>query len=71
MVDIMRQDTTLDHLRSTFKNVALMLSIQCLVLLNIMRLRSLLDMVRCMLINSSLPEFQWGEAWKTAGYILN
>ena len=31
-----RGGATLDHLRSTFKNVALMLSIQCLVLLNIM-----------------------------------
>ena len=39
MVDMMRQDATLDHLRSTFKNVALMLSIQCLVLLNRMRLQ--------------------------------
>ena len=39
MVDIMRQDVILDHLRSTFRNVALMFSIQCLVLLNIMGLR--------------------------------
>ena len=39
MVDMMRWDTTLDHLQSTFKNVALMLSIQCLILLNIMELR--------------------------------
>ena len=28
MVDMMRRDTTLDHLQSTFRNVALMLSIQ-------------------------------------------
>ena len=34
MVNMMRRDATLDHLRSTFRNVALMLSIQCLVLLN-------------------------------------
>ena len=35
MVDMMRQDAaTLDHLRSTLKNMALMLNIQCLVLLN-------------------------------------
>ena len=39
MVDMMRQDTTMDHLRCTFKNVALMLSIQCLVLVNKMGLR--------------------------------
>ncbi|KAJ9679813.1 hypothetical protein PVL29_021660 [Vitis rotundifolia] len=35
------------------------------------RNRTLLDMVRCMLSNSSLPEFLWGEALKTATYILN
>ena len=34
MVDMMRRDATLDHLRSTFRNAALMLSIQCMVLLN-------------------------------------
>ena len=28
-------------------------------------------MVRCMLINSSLLEFLWGEALKTIAYILN
>ena len=28
-------------------------------------------MVRCMLANSSLPEFLWGEALRTAAYILN
>ena len=39
MVDMMRHDATLDHLRSTFRNVALMLNIQCLVLLNEMGLR--------------------------------
>ena len=60
MVDMMRRDATLDHLQSTFRNVALMLSLQCLVLLY---------MVRCMLVNSSLPEFLWGEALKTAAYI--
>ena len=32
---------------------------------------TLLDMVRCMLVNSSSPEFLWGEALKTAAYILN
>ena len=31
----------------------------------------LLDMVRCMLVSSSLPEFLWAEALKTATYILN
>ena len=31
----------------------------------------LLDMVRCILVNSSLPEFLWGEALKTGAYILN
>ena len=36
-----------------------------------MRNRTLLDMVRCMLVNSSLPEFLWGEDLKTAAYILN
>ncbi|WJZ87929.1 hypothetical protein VitviT2T_007272 [Vitis vinifera] len=35
------------------------------------RNRTLLDMVRCMLSNSSLPEFLWGEALRTATYILN
>ena len=38
MVDRMRQDVDLNHLQSTFRNVALMLSIQCLVLLNRMGL---------------------------------
>ena len=76
MVDLRRRDATLDHLQSTFRNVALMLNIQCLVLLNKMGLRrrrnhTLLYMVRCMLVNSSLPEFLWGEALKTAAYILN
>ena len=32
---------------------------------------TLLDMVRCMLLHSSLPEFLWGEALRTAAYILN
>ena len=31
----------------------------------------LLDMVRCMLVNSLQPEFLWGEALKTIVYILN
>ncbi|KAL6324412.1 hypothetical protein AAG906_013016 [Vitis piasezkii] len=35
------------------------------------RNHTLLDMVRCMLSNSSLPEFLWGEALRTATYILN
>ncbi|RVW57835.1 Retrovirus-related Pol polyprotein from transposon TNT 1-94 [Vitis vinifera] len=35
------------------------------------RNRTLLDMVRCMLSKSSLPEFLWGEALKTVTYILN
>ena len=35
------------------------------------RNRILLDMVRCMLVNSSLPEFLWGEALKIEAYILN
>ena len=38
-VDMIRRDSTLDDLRSTFKNVALMLNIQCLILLNGMGLR--------------------------------
>ena len=67
MVDIMRRDATLDHLRSTFRNVVLMLTIQCLVSRN----RRLLDMVQCMLVNSSLPEFLWGEDLKTIAYILS
>ena len=32
---------------------------------------TLLDMVRCMLIHSSLLEFLWGEALMTTAYILN
>ena len=35
------------------------------------RNHTLLDMVRWMLFNSSLPEFLWGEAFKTETYILN
>ena len=35
------------------------------------RNRTLLDMVRCMLSHSSLPDFLWGDAIKTAVYILN
>ena len=35
------------------------------------RNRTLLDMVRCMLSNSSLPKFLWGEALRIAAYILN
>ena len=35
------------------------------------RNHTLLDMVRCMLVNSSLLEFLWGEALKTIAYILN
>jgi transposase InsO family protein len=35
------------------------------------RNHTLLDMVRCMLIHSSLPEFLWGEGLRTAAYILN
>ena len=35
------------------------------------RNHTLLDIVRCMLVNSSLAEFLWGEALKTATYILN
>ena len=35
------------------------------------RNHTLLDMVRCMLINSSLPKFLWGEALKTTDYISN
>ena len=75
MVDMMRQDVTLDHLRSTFRDVALMLN----TMLGTprhngiakRRNHTLLDMVRCMLINSSLPEFLWGEVLKTTTYILN
>ena len=35
------------------------------------RNHTLLDMVRCMLSNSTLPDFLWGEALRTAAYILN
>ncbi|KAL5553643.1 hypothetical protein UlMin_041044 [Ulmus minor] len=35
------------------------------------RNRTLLDMMRCMLINSTLLEFLWGEALKTTAYVLN
>ena len=35
------------------------------------RNRMLLDMVRCMLVNFSLPELLWGKALKTITYILN
>ena len=33
--------------------------------------RTLLDIVRCMPINSPLPEFLWGKALKVVAYILN
>ena len=36
-----------------------------------MRNHTLLDMVRCMLVNFSLLEFLWGKALKVATYILN
>ena len=32
--------------------------------------RMFLDTVQCMLLNSSLPEFLWGEALKIVAYIL-
>ena len=35
------------------------------------RNRTLLDMVRCMFVHSSLSEFLWSEALKFAAYILN
>ena len=35
------------------------------------RNRTLMDMVRCMMSHSTLPDFLWGEALKTAAYILN
>ena len=35
------------------------------------RNRTLLDMVQCMLVSSSLLEFLWGEVLKTTTYILN
>ena len=35
------------------------------------RNRTLLDMVLCMPVSSSLPEFLWGKALKTTTYILN
>ena len=35
-----------------------------------MRNRTLLDMLRCMLVNSLLSEFLWGKALKTVAYIL-
>ncbi|KAH7565207.1 hypothetical protein JRO89_XS09G0163800 [Xanthoceras sorbifolium] len=35
------------------------------------RNRTLLDMVRYMLCNFTLPDFLWGEALRTAAYILN
>ncbi|RVW90986.1 Retrovirus-related Pol polyprotein from transposon TNT 1-94 [Vitis vinifera] len=55
---------------------ALMLDIQCQTLLNKMgvaemRNRTLLDIVRFMLSNSSLPKFLWDEALRTVAYILN
>ena len=33
--------------------------------------RTLNDMVRSMIVHSTLPESLWGEALKTAAYILN
>ena len=48
MIDMMRRDATLDHLRGTFRKVALMLSKQCIVLLNKMGLRG--GEITCFLI---------------------
>ena len=76
MVDMMRRDTTLDHLQSTFNNVALILSIQCLVLLNGMALQRggialfLIWCDVCLLVPHYLSSYR-GEALKTAVYILN
>ena len=36
-----------------------------------MRNHIILNMVRCMLVNSPLPEFLWSEALKIVAYILN
>ena len=35
------------------------------------RNNTLLNIMRCMLVNSSLPEFLWGEDFKTVAHILN
>ena len=35
------------------------------------RNRTLIDMVRSMMSNSTLPEFLWGDALKTVVHILN
>ena len=73
MVNMMRQDTTLDHLKSTLRNVALMLSIQCLVLLNKIGLRregisrSLIWCNVCLLIPHYLSSYG-GEALKIVAY---
>ena len=76
MVDMMRRDVTLDHLRSTFRNATLMLSIQCLVLLNKMGLRRgeithFLIWCSVCLIVPHYPSSCGGEALKTTTYILN
>ena len=35
------------------------------------RNRTLMEMVRCMMAHSTLPEFLWGDALKIAAYVLN
>ena len=76
MVYMMRLDATLNHLRSTFRNVTLMLSIQCLVLLNKMGLwrgeiaRFFIWWDVCLLIHHYLSSCG-GETLKTTAYIVN
>ena len=70
--NMMRRDATLDHLQSTFRNVALMHADTPQHNRIAKRRNHMLhDMVCCMLVNSSQPEFLWGEALKTVAYILN
>ena len=54
-------------LLNSLKSMAFVLSIQCLVRRN----RTLMEMVKSMMSYSSVPISLWGEALKTAMYILN
>ena len=76
MVGTLRMDKHRVHLPGFFKSMGLLPNTLCLVL----RIRivwrkeknqTLIDMVRSMRSNMSLPHFLWTEALKTAVFILN
>ena len=75
MAYMMNQDKILVLLPNSLKNMAFVLNTQCLVRHSRMVLlkgnRTLMEMVRSMMSYFSVPISLWGEALKTAMYILN